>query len=116
MPDQAVDSPESAPVEPPPDRRPINDTMGPHEYVESEFPAGKGRCDLCGGGPLHEIHAKQVDPLVRIASALEHIESAAHAVYSVAWALERIANQLEAWSGAGALDVRVQGPVDTISK
>ena len=46
--------------------------MEPHFFVESEFPQGKGHCDLCGGGPLAAIHT-HVDPLERIAEALERI-------------------------------------------
>jgi hypothetical protein len=60
------------------DRPPILDTIGPHEYKESEFPEGKGHCDLCGGGPDAKIH-NHVDPLERIAEALErgavHLEA-----------------------------------------
>jgi hypothetical protein len=68
MPDAAVnlDLPEV-----PPDRQPIL-PLGPHDFVESEFPAGKGHCDRCGGGPLAAIHT-HVDPLERIAVALEEI-------------------------------------------
>ena len=55
------------------DRSPIHLEAGPHEYVESEFPEGKGRCDRCGGGPDAAIHQKPVDQMERIADALERI-------------------------------------------
>lgn len=75
-------------------REAINNEVGPHAFVPSEFSTGAGFCDRCGGGPGAEIHQKPVDQLARIADALE-----------------RIANQLEAWSGGDewpALDVRVK--------
>lgn len=50
--------------------------MAPHEFRESEFPEGKGHCDLCGGGPDAKIH-NHVDPLERIAEALEAIRDEA---------------------------------------
>ena len=68
--------------------------MEPHFFVESEFPQGKGHCDLCGGGPLAAIHT-HVDPLERIAAALEEIAGAAHRQEDrLGEALERIANIL----------------------
>ncbi len=72
MPDRTVDLPETERISPPADRRPILDTVAPHEYVESEFPEGKGHCDLCGGGPDAKIH-HHVDPMERIAAHLEQI-------------------------------------------
>ncbi len=61
----------------PRDRPPVDFTQAPHKFVESEFPAGKGRCDMCGGGPDAEIHQPRVDPgqvvMERIATALERI-------------------------------------------
>ena len=57
----------------PSNRPPINPAMGPHQYQESEFPEGAGHCDTCGGGPDAPIHQPVVDPLVRIAKALERI-------------------------------------------
>jgi hypothetical protein len=65
MPDPAV----REPFDPPADKRPILETT-PHDYIESEFPEGRGRCDVCGGGPEAKIH-NHVDPLERIAIALE---------------------------------------------
>ena len=83
--------------------------MEPHHFVESEFPAGKGHCDLCGGGPLAAIHT-HVDPLERLATALEGLAPAFDqwdaedvdrrllcimvGVERIADALERIANIL----------------------
>lgn len=57
------------------DRPPVNPNHPPHVFVPSEFPEGRarGRCDLCGGGAAHEIHQIRVDPLVRIADALERL-------------------------------------------
>ena len=57
----------------PPDRPAIFDGLGPHDFVESEFAPGSGRCDKCGGGPLAPIHLKPVDQMARIADALERI-------------------------------------------
>ena len=54
-------------------RPPVNDQVARHEFVESEFAPGCGRCDRCGGGPLAEIHQERVDPMERIATALERI-------------------------------------------
>jgi hypothetical protein len=80
---------------PPSGRPPIHDT-GYHEFQESEFPNGAGRCDTCGGGPDAEIHHKPVDPLERIATALEEIAGAMHRQEDRAGeALERIASVLE---------------------
>ena len=67
MPDPAI----REPFETPADKRPILETT-PHDYIESEFPEGKGRCDVCGGGPEAKIH-HFVDPMERIASALENL-------------------------------------------
>ena len=50
---------------------------GPHDYVESEFAQGAGRCDKCGGGPDAAIH-HWVDPQERMAVALEEIAGALH--------------------------------------
>lgn len=74
-------------------RPPINDSMGFHEYKESEFPEGAGHCDLCGGGPEAQIHKRPVDQMARIADALE-----------------RIAAVLESWDiqDGGALDVEIR--------
>ena len=77
------------------DRPPINDLMGPHPFVESEFEEGAGRCDKCGGGPDAEIHQKPVDHLARVADALEALDSWAPAVARIANALERIAETLK---------------------
>lgn len=55
---------------PNPDRPPIDDAMGFHVFVESEFEKGAGRCDKCGGGPLAAIHQVPVDHMARIADAL----------------------------------------------
>lgn len=57
------------------DRAPVNPQHPPHAFVESEFPEGRRRrrCDLCGGGPAHQIHQPRVEPMVRIADALERI-------------------------------------------
>ncbi len=73
-----IDLPER--LQPASDRPPISDHMGPHPYQESEFPEGKGHCDLCGGGPDAKVH-NYVDPMERIAAALE-----------------RIADRVELWS------------------
>ena len=82
MPDLTLHSTIDDLPEVPADRQAIL-PMQPHDFVESEFPQGKGHCDLCGGGPLAAIHT-HVDPLERIATALE----------GLAPALERIANIL----------------------
>ena len=63
----------SVTVETPANRPPVNDQIPRHEFVESEFLPGCGRCDRCGGGPLAEIHQERVDPMERIATALERI-------------------------------------------
>lgn len=76
MPDLEVDHELSERPLPPSDRPAINDALGYHPYVESEFPEGAGHCDKCGGGPDAEIHQKPVDQaqqLERIADALERI-------------------------------------------
>lgn len=81
------------------DRAPIHDGLPYHEFQESEFAPGCGRCDKCGGGPAAAIHQAPVDQQKRIADALEriaaHLESIRdHLEYSVergALALERIA-------------------------
>jgi hypothetical protein len=60
----------------PPDRQPINDLVGYHEFVNSEFAEGAGQCDRCGGGPLASIHQKPIDhgeQLKRIADSLEKL-------------------------------------------
>ena len=57
----------------PPDRPAVNDMAGPHDFVPSEFAPDSGRCDRCGGGALAQIHLKPVDPMARIADALERI-------------------------------------------
>jgi len=54
-------------------RPPTHDAIGYHPYVESEFAPGSGRCDKCAGGPDAEIHHKPVEPLERIAAALERL-------------------------------------------
>jgi hypothetical protein len=64
-----------------PARQSILEDAQYHPFKESEFQQGKGYCDLCGGGPDASVHQKPVDQMARIADALE-----------------RIANQLEAWS------------------
>ena len=55
------------------DRPAIFDGLGPHDFVESEFAPGSGRCDKCGGGRLASLHVKPVDQMARIADALERI-------------------------------------------
>jgi hypothetical protein len=67
------------------DRQPINDQLGFHDFQESEFAAGAGRCDKCGGGPLAAIHQKPVDQLERLVSFAAQIAAD----------LNRIADALE---------------------
>lgn len=55
----------------PPDRPAVNEMAGPHSFIPSEFAPESGRCDICGGGSLAEIHQKPVDQMARIADALE---------------------------------------------
>lgn len=55
------------------DRAPTHEGAGYHEFVESEFAPGSGRCDKCGGGPVADIHQKPVDHMARVADALERI-------------------------------------------
>ena len=89
----------SVTVETPANRPPVNDQIPRHEFVESEFLPGCGRCDRCGGGPAADIHQERVDPMERIALALEriaaHLESMRdqmeYASPRMALALERIA-------------------------
>jgi hypothetical protein len=69
----------------PADRPAVNDMVGPHAFIPSEFAPESGRCDICGGGSLAEIHQKPVDQVARIADALEGIQDA----------LERIAQAYE---------------------
>ena len=78
--DPCIDRPETEPVEVPADRPPIFKELGPHDYQESEFPEGRGHCDLCGGGPEAKIH-HYVDPEERIAAALERIAGSLEAIY-----------------------------------
>jgi hypothetical protein len=75
----------------PPDRPAVNDMAGPHDFIPSEFAPESGRCDICGGGSLAEIHQKPVDQMARIADALE-----------------RIADRLEDWDIDDALEVEVR--------
>jgi hypothetical protein len=73
MPDPLIEGPESERVVPI-DRPPIFAELGFHDYQESEYEQGAGHCDKCGGGPEAPIHHKaRVDPLERIAAALETI-------------------------------------------
>ena len=87
MPDPALQTPEREYAEVterstfPRTKAPIDDTMGYHEFVESEFPEGAGRCDRCGGGPETSIHQKPVDQMERIANALERIANLAEAEF-----------------------------------
>jgi hypothetical protein len=74
------------------DRPPIHKDAGRHDFVESEFATGVGRCDTCGGGPLAQIHQRPVDQTERAAMALE----------LCAVALERIADELERPNRVGA--------------
>lgn len=60
----------------PPDRPAVNDMVGPHAFIPSEFAPESGRCDICGGGSLAEIHQTPVDQVARIADALEGIHDA----------------------------------------
>jgi hypothetical protein len=60
----------------PADRPAVNDMAGLHAFVPSEFAPESGRCDICGGGSLAEIHQKPVDQMARIADALERIAKA----------------------------------------
>ena len=60
----------------PADRPAVNDMVGPHAFIPSEFAPESGRCDICGGGSLAEIHQKPVDQMARIADALERIAKA----------------------------------------
>lgn len=56
-------------------RQPIME-MALHDFVESEFAPGSGRCDKCGGGPQAQVHQKPVDLALvqqRSAEALERI-------------------------------------------
>jgi hypothetical protein len=69
----------------PADRPAVNDIVGPHAFIPSEFAPESGRCDICGGGSLAEIHQTPVDQVARIADALEGIQDA----------LERIAQAYE---------------------
>ena len=69
----------------PADRPAVNDMVGPHAFIPSEFAPESGRCDICGGGSLAEIHQTPVDQVARIADALEGIQDA----------LERIAQAYE---------------------
>lgn len=75
-----------------PDRAPIHKDAGRHDFVESEFPGGAGRCDICGGGPLAEIHLRPID----------QAERAAEAIFRCSQALERIADSLERPQKVGA--------------
>lgn len=78
-----VESPEREHPEryaPAPDRPAIHPAVGPHQFVESEFPEGAGHCDVCGGGPLAEIH-NPVDQMARIAEALERVADALERPY-----------------------------------
>ena len=68
------------PIESPASRPPVNDQVARHEFVESEFAPGCGRCDRCGGGPLADIHQERIDPMERIATALEEIAGALHRI------------------------------------
>ncbi len=107
MPDEKVDRPETERLSPPADRPPILDAVPPHEFRESEFPEGKGHCDLCGGGPDAKIH-HHVDPMERIAAHLEQIRDD---VQRGATALEKIADLMDecmgtAQGGGRVLDVR----------
>ena len=54
----------------------VNDALGPHDFIPSEFDPECGRCDKCGGGPGAAIHQKPVDQMARIADALERIAEA----------------------------------------
>ncbi len=69
------------------DRPPINPDLPHHEFVESEFEEGAGRCDRCGGGPLAQIHQKPVDQMARIADALERIAEALEQIQALGWAM-----------------------------
>ena len=94
MPDPALYSTIDDLPEVPADRQAIL-PMEPHHFVESEFPAGKGHCDLCGGGPLAAIHT-HVDPLERIADSLQEIAGALHRQEDrLEEAIERIADVAE---------------------
>jgi hypothetical protein len=57
----------------PSSRAAINDQLPRHDFVESEFEQGAGRCDKCGGGPGAEIHQQPVDHMAWVADALERI-------------------------------------------
>ena len=81
------------------DRAPTHEGVGYHEFVESEFAPGSGRCDKCGGGPAADIHQKPLDHMARVADALEEIKGAHKLAYAqllpaaqrIAFALEQIA-------------------------
>jgi hypothetical protein len=103
MPDPAVDAlwerhPESEQMVPA-DKPPIFKELGPHDYVESEFETGSGHCDKCGGGPDAKIH-HYVDPMERIAEALEQLRNEAQqqtvAFERATMALEKIASCIQA--------------------
>jgi hypothetical protein len=49
--------------------------LQPHAFVESEFENGAGKCDRCAAPKEAAIHSDKarVDPMVRIAEALERI-------------------------------------------
>lgn len=83
----------------PADRPAVNEMAGYHPFVPSEFAPESGRCDICGGGALAQIHQKPVDQMARIADALEGIFNQ----------LDRLNSNLEGWSSKDGqfLDVRM---------
>jgi hypothetical protein len=85
-------------------RPPVNESVGPHPFAESEFTPGCGRCDRCGGGPDAEIHQPVVDQMARIADALVDAGVAFEATAGSALPyLARIADALERIAGIEGL-------------
>jgi hypothetical protein len=80
-------------------REPIHLELPPHEFVDSEFEQGKGYCDKCGGGPGAEIHhpLKRIEPIVRIAEALERLAHQAEVEHEARLARSRMSFVERLW-------------------
>jgi hypothetical protein len=66
--------------------------LQPHAFVESEFENGAGKCDRCAAPKEAAIHSDRarVDPMVRIAEALETLAHYAEVEFEARLARSRM--------------------------